>query len=68
MCRSFVSENPKYRMSIMDIQVLERLGEGQYGVVTKVLYKPTDTIMALKVRSVAPGRALPTGTVCELVS
>ena len=37
-------------MSIMDIQVLERLGEGQYGVVTKVLYKPTDTVMALKVR------------------
>ena len=43
------SGNPNYRINIKDLQVLEKLGEGQYGVVTKVLYKPTNTVMALKV-------------------
>ena len=37
-------------MNIADLEVKEKLGEGQYGVVTKVLYKPNNMFMALKVR------------------
>jgi len=38
-------------MNIRDLEEQELLGKGQYGVVTKVLHRPSGRIMALKVRA-----------------
>jgi mitogen-activated protein kinase kinase len=37
-----------FRISMDDLDVLEELGHGNYGVVSKVLHKPTGIIMAMK--------------------
>ncbi|GMM44291.1 mitogen-activated protein kinase kinase [Pichia kluyveri] len=37
-----------FRISMDDLEILEELGHGNYGVVSKVLHKPTNIIMAMK--------------------
>ncbi|KAK9464838.1 kinase-like domain-containing protein [Lipomyces arxii] len=37
-----------FKISLNDLQVLEELGRGNYGTVSKVLHKPSNVIMAMK--------------------
>jgi hypothetical protein len=40
------------------LQLDEELGKGNYGTVKKVLHKPTNVAMAMKVRLFFPSRSL----------
>lgn len=42
------SNGSSFRISMDDLEILEELGHGNYGVVSKVLHKPTGIIMAMK--------------------
>lgn len=42
------SNGSSFRISMDDLEVLEELGHGNYGVVSKVLHKPTGIVMAMK--------------------
>ncbi|KAH3668977.1 hypothetical protein OGAPHI_002732 [Ogataea philodendri] len=42
------SNGSSFRISYDDIEFLEELGRGNYGIVSKVLHKPTGIIMAMK--------------------
>ncbi|KAG7810908.1 hypothetical protein KL921_002536 [Ogataea angusta] len=42
------SNGSSFRISHDDLQFLEELGRGNYGIVSKVLHKPTGIIMAMK--------------------
>ncbi|QPG77180.1 hypothetical protein FOA43_004586 [Brettanomyces nanus] len=42
------SNGSSFRISMDDLEVLDELGRGNYGVVSKVLHKPTGVIMAMK--------------------
>ncbi|VEU21931.1 DEKNAAC102894 [Brettanomyces naardenensis] len=42
------SNGSSFRISMDDLEVLGELGRGNYGVVSKVLHKPTGVIMAMK--------------------
>ncbi|KAK9320737.1 kinase-like domain-containing protein [Lipomyces orientalis] len=37
-----------FKISLDELEVLEELGRGNYGTVTKVLHKPTNIVMAMK--------------------
>lgn len=42
------SNGSSFRISMDDLEILEELGHGNYGVVSKVLHKPTNVVMAMK--------------------
>lgn len=42
------SNGSSFRISMDDLEILEELGHGNYGVVSKVLHRPTGIIMAMK--------------------
>lgn len=42
------SNGSSFRISMDDLEFLDELGRGNYGVVSKVLHKPTGIIMAMK--------------------
>ncbi|GMM28479.1 mitogen-activated protein kinase kinase [Martiniozyma asiatica (nom. inval.)] len=42
------SNGSSFRISMDDLEFLEEIGRGNYGVVSKVLHKPTSIIMAMK--------------------
>lgn len=42
------SNGSSFRISMDDLEILEELGHGNYGVVSKVLHRPTNIVMAMK--------------------
>lgn len=42
------SNGSSFRISMDDLEFMEELGRGNYGVVSKVLHKPTGIVMAMK--------------------
>lgn len=48
------SSGAKFTINMEQLQLDEELGKGNYGTVKKVLHKPTNVFMAMKVRSFRP--------------
>lgn len=44
------SNGSSFSINMTQMQLLEELGRGNYGTVKKVLHKPTNVLMAMKVR------------------
>lgn len=42
------SNGASFRISMDDLEIVDEIGRGNYGVVSKVLHKPTGVIMAMK--------------------
>lgn len=48
------SSGAKFSINMEQFQLNEELGKGNYGTVKKVLHKPTNVFMAMKVCSLSP--------------
>ncbi len=49
VCCRFVDGEPEVLVRALDLEILEELGRGAYGVVEKMRHRETGTIMAVKV-------------------
>ena len=47
------SNGSSFAINMTQMQLLEELGHGNYGTVKKVLHKPTNVLMAMKVTKIS---------------